>query len=156
RVISATNADLEQAVMAGTFREDLLYRLNVITLDVAPLAERRQDILPLAESFIKPDWRLSAEAQQTLLAHDWPGNVRELQNYLARAMLLANDNVITPDDLGLAMPSTPAPAEEAESIRRALVAADGVVARAARNLNLTRQALYRRMEKYGIEPDAGR
>ena len=158
RVISATNADLQQAVAAGTFREDLLYRLNVITLDVSPLAERRQDILPLAESFIEPDWQLSAEAQRTLLAHDWPGNVRELQNCLARAKLLANGNNITPDDLGLTIPSTstPGPDEEAESIRQALEAADGVVAHAARNLNLTRQALYRRMEKYGIEPDAGR
>ena len=156
RVISATNADLQQAVAAGTFREDLLYRLNVITLDVSPLAERKQDILPLAESFIEPDWQLSAEAQRTLLAHDWPGNVRELQNCLARAKLLANGNVITPDDLGLTISSTPGPDEEAESIRQALEAADGVVAHAARNLNLTRQALYRRMEKYGIEPDAGR
>ena len=156
RVISATNTDLQQAVAAGTFREDLLYRLNVITLDVSPLAERRQDILPLAESFIEPEWRLSPEARQTLLTHDWPGNVRELQNCLARARLLASHNVITPEDLGLATPSTSGPAEEAESIRRALAAADGVVARAARSLNLTRQALYRRMEKYGIETDAGR
>ena len=154
RVLSATNSDLQQAVSAGTFREDLLYRLNVITLDVSPLAERRQDILPLAESFIEPDWKLSSEARRSLLEHPWPGNVRELQNCLARAKLLANDNVITPGDLGLAAPPTPGPTEEAESIRRALAAADGVVARAARSLNLTRQALYRRMEKYAIEADA--
>jgi DNA-binding NtrC family response regulator len=154
RVISATNTDLKRAVAEGRFREDLLYRLNVITLDVAPLAERRQDILPLAEDFLAPDWRLSPEAGDTLTAHDWPGNVRELHNCLERAKLLAASAVIGPDDLGLSLPSPPTEAEEADSIRHALAVHDGVVARAARSLNLTRQALYRRMEKYGIELDS--
>ncbi len=154
RVISATNTDLQDAVTQGRFREDLLYRLNVITLDVAPLGKRKQDILPLAQAFIAPDWTLSPDAEKTVLSHDWPGNVRELQNRLARAKLLARSTVIGPDDLGLSIPSAPTADEEAASIRRALAAADGVVARAARSLNLTRQALYRRMEKYGIEADS--
>ncbi len=154
RVISATNSDLNQAVAEGRFREDLLYRLNVITLDVAPLAERKQDILPLAEAFLAPDWRLSPDASELLMGHDWPGNVRELQNCLARARLLASSSVIGPDDLGLPLPPRLSDEEEANSIRRALSANQGVVARAARSLNLTRQALYRRMEKYGIETDS--
>jgi DNA-binding NtrC family response regulator len=154
RVISATNTDLKQAVAEGKFREDLLYRLNVITLDVAPLADRKQDILPLAEAFLAPDWRLSPDASEALMAHDWPGNVRELQNCLERAKLLAAAPVIGPEDLGLSLPSPPTEDEEADSIRRALISNDGVVARAARSLNLTRQALYRRMEKYGIEVES--
>ncbi|MEN1728834.1 MAG: sigma-54 dependent transcriptional regulator [Pseudomonadota bacterium] len=154
RVISATNLDLNQAVADGQFREDLLYRLNVITLDVAPLGERKQDILPLAEAFLAPDWRLSPEASATLMAHDWPGNVRELHNCLERAKLLASSSTIGPDDLGLSLPAQPTDEEEAANIRRALDSNDGVVARAARSLNLTRQALYRRMEKYGIELDS--
>ncbi|MEM1080735.1 MAG: sigma-54 dependent transcriptional regulator [Pseudomonadota bacterium] len=154
RVISATNTNLQQAVADGTFREDLLYRLNVITLDVAPLAERKQDILPLADSFIAADRSLSVDARQALLAHDWPGNVRELQNCLARASLMSNSNQITPEDLGLAASLETDPAEEARAIRNALAESNGVIARAAMSLNLTRQALYRRMEKYGIDRSA--
>ncbi len=154
RVISATNADLSQAVAEGGFREDLLYRLNVITLEVAPLVERKQDILPLAEAFLAPDWQLSTDATETLMAYEWPGNVRELHNCLERAKLMASSSLIGADDLGLAVAHPRSDAEEADDIRRALAACDGVVARAARHLNLTRQALYRRMEKYGIELDS--
>ncbi|MGB0513454.1 MAG: sigma-54-dependent transcriptional regulator [Wenzhouxiangellaceae bacterium] len=154
RVISATNIDLNQAVADGRFREDLLYRLNVIALDVPPLAERTPDILPLAETFLAPDWRLSPEASDALMNHDWPGNVRELHNCLERAKLLASGTVIAAADLGLSPPKPRTEHEEVAEIRRALATHEGVVARAARSLNLTRQALYRRMEKYGIEPDS--
>jgi NtrC-family two-component system response regulator AlgB len=97
RILAATNRDLELAVREGRFREDLLYRLNVLTLEIPPLRERRDDIQPLAERFLaffgsqyhKPGLRLSAEAVRLLLAYPWPGNVRELRNAVERATMLA-------------------------------------------------------------------
>src|SRR6201991_3473004 len=101
RVISATNADLKAMIRAGTFREDLFYRLNVIEVNLPPLSERVDDILPLAEHFLDGRARLSEEARDALLAHDWPGNVRELKNAIERARLLANDGVVAVRDLNL-------------------------------------------------------
>jgi DNA-binding NtrC family response regulator len=159
RVISATNADLKEAIRAGRFREDLYYRLNVIEIEVPPLASRPDDILPLAAAFLGPGRRLSAEAEAALLAHAWPGNVRELANVLKRAALLARSETVTPADLGLRAPAVPTAAgTEAEAdpgreaIEAALAAAGGVVARAAAELGMSRQALYRRMERHGIKP----
>jgi DNA-binding NtrC family response regulator len=152
RVISATNADLSAMIRAGTFREDLFYRLNVIELRLTPLAARPADILPLAASFLAGAKRLDHCAQAALLAHAWPGNVRELKNVMARAGLLASGDVIKAADLGL--PLAPIAAAEAEpdrdAISQALARAHGVVAQAAAVLGLSRQALYRRMERLGI------
>ena len=157
RVISATNADLRAGIKAGTFREDLYYRLNVIELNVPPLASRRDDVLPTARAFLDDAHRFSAEAERALLAHPWPGNVRELQNSVRRACILAAGAEIQPADLGL-QKAVAAAAEVAsgsaepdrESVQRALDAAHGVIAIAARELGLSRQALYRRMEKFGL------
>ncbi len=91
RVVSATNADLKAMIAAGTFREDLYYRLNVIDVNLPPLSERSDDILPLAEFFLDGQATLSEDAREALLAHTWPGNVRELKNAIARAALLAAD-----------------------------------------------------------------
>jgi DNA-binding NtrC family response regulator len=152
RVISATNADLAAMIRAGTFREDLFYRLNLIELKLAPLAARPADILPLAASFLANGRSLHAGAGAALLAHGWPGNVRELKNVMARASLLASGPVINAADLGL--PACAAPANEVEpdraAISQALARANGVVAQAAAELGLSRQALYRRMERLGI------
>ncbi len=152
RVISATNADLTAMMRAGTFREDLFYRLNVIELRIAPLAARPADILPLAMSFLGGAKALHPSAQAALLAHPWPGNVRELKNVMARAALLATSETIKAADLGL--PNAPALQAEAEpdrdAIGAALARAGGVVAQAAAELGLSRQALYRRMERLGI------
>jgi DNA-binding NtrC family response regulator len=152
RVISATNADLQAMIRAGTFREDLFYRLNLIELKLPPLAARPGDILPLARSFLAAGKRLHAGAESALLAHAWPGNVRELKNVMARAALLARENLIKPADLGL--PAAAVAANEAEpdrdAIAAALARAGGVVAQAAAELGLSRQALYRRMERLGI------
>jgi DNA-binding NtrC family response regulator len=152
RVISATNADLPAMIRVGSFREDLFYRLNLIELRLAPLAARPGDILPLAASFLAPGKRLAAGAEAALMAHGWPGNVRELKNVMARASLLAAGPVINAADLGL--PPTAAPAGEMEpdrdAISQALARANGVVAQAAAELGLSRQALYRRMERLGI------
>ena len=155
RVISATNADLPAMIRAGSFREDLFYRLNVIELRLPPLASRPGDILPLAASLLAPAKRLDPGAESALLAHAWPGNVRELKNVMARANLLAQGDIIRTADLGLPAAATPAPvALEAEPDREAIVAAlaraGGVVSQAAAELGLSRQALYRRMERLGI------
>ncbi len=151
RVISATNADLGAMIRAGTFREDLFYRLNVIELRLPPLGARPGDILPLALSFLRGK-TLHPAAEAALLAHGWPGNVRELKNVMARASLLAQGDVIKAADLGL--PATVAPAPDTEPDRDAIVQtlarAGGVVSQAANELGLSRQALYRRMERLGI------
>jgi DNA-binding NtrC family response regulator len=168
RVIGATNVDLPRAIRAGTFREDLYFRLNVIELRVPGLRDRPDDILVLADHFLRTrgvardavaSRGFSAEARDALLAHDWPGNVRELENRVQRALLVGRAEEISAADLGLASleetravepdgekPST----SEREQIEQALTAADGVVARAAENLGLTRQAMYRRMGRAGI------
>jgi DNA-binding NtrC family response regulator len=156
RVISATNADLHAMIRAGTFREDLYYRLNVIELRLPPLAARPADILPLAQRFLAGGKTLHPSAESALLAHAWPGNVRELKNVMARACLLASGNVITPADLGLP-PAPPSSAEnepDREAIAQALARAGGVVAQAAAELGLSRQSLYRRMERLGIARSA--
>ncbi|HEX7114099.1 MAG TPA: sigma-54 dependent transcriptional regulator [Steroidobacter sp.] len=156
RIVSATNADLPTAIAEGRFREDLYYRLNVIELKVPPLAERKDDILPLARHFLEGDKTLSQAAQRALLAHNWPGNVRELMNTIRRASLLSTGREITPEDLGLSAPAggwEPAAEREPDraEIEDALSRARGVIARAARELGLSRQALYRRMEKLGLK-----
>ncbi|MFC4929272.1 sigma-54-dependent transcriptional regulator [Massilia sp. GCM10023247] len=155
RVISATNADLAAMIRAGSFREDLFYRLNVIELRLPALSCRPLDILPLAVSFLAPGKRFDASAERALLAHAWPGNVRELKNVMARANLLAQGETIRAADLGLPAPAQlPPPAFEAEpdrdAIAAALARAGGVVSQAAADLGLSRQALYRRMERLGI------
>lgn len=151
RVLSATNADLETLVADGKFREDLYYRLNVITIDVPPLRERRADVLPLARHFLDDECELSMEAEAALTRYDWPGNVRELENCIKRACVLADARRLQVTDLGLTEAGA-SPEDSAQAVRDALQEAGGVVARAARSLNLSRQAFYRRMEKYGIEP----
>ena len=157
RVLSSTNADLSAMIHAGTFREDLYYRLNVIELALPPLAARPDDILPLADHFLTSagDVSLSDAARAAMLAHAWPGNVRELKNSIQRASLLCRDGVIEPADLGLATRSAPSRSSGIEpdraAVESALARAKGVISQAAAELGLSRQALYRRMEKMGIE-----
>ena len=160
RVLSATNADLKAMVRDGTFREDLYYRLNVIEVRLPPLAERVDDILPLAEHFLAGRALLADAARDALRAHAWPGNVRELKNVIERAALLAGGQAISVDLLGLPeTASAPAAARSLDepsraAIESALAAAHGVVSRAAQALGMSRQALYRRMERYSIPPSS--
>jgi DNA-binding NtrC family response regulator len=149
RVISATNADLHAMIRTGSFREDLYYRLNTIEIRVPPLAQRADDILPLANAFLAGGKRLSADARAALRAHSWPGNVRELKNALQRATLLATADTIAAGDLALTAPP-PAAEPDRDAIEAALARAGGVVAQAAAELGLSRQALYRRMDKLSI------
>ncbi len=153
RIVAATNASLPKEIAAGRFREDLYYRLNVIELLVPALADRRDDILPLARHFLGSERRLSPDSERALLRHDWPGNVRELSNALRRAALLSSDALIAVAALGL--PTTQErgsdPAVDKSDIEAALAKTQGNIARTARDLGLSRQALYRRMEKLGIK-----
>jgi len=168
RIVSATNASLGEAIRQGRFREDLYYRLNVIELQVPPLAERRDDILPLAQHFLEPGYELLPDAERALVRYDWPGNVRELRNSIRRACLLASTTRISAGDLmlpGTGGTSTsgnwealPGREPDREEIESALSRHEGVIAKAARDLGLSRQSLYRRMEKLGIAggPQDGR
>ena len=159
RVISATNADLPAMIRAGQFREDLYYRLNLIELRVPALADRPDDILPLAEHFVGGAKAISPAAREALLRHRWPGNVRELKNTLQRALLLGTGTDITVADLGLpaaagGAPGGAQPGADAEpdraAIEAAIARANGVLSQAAAELGLSRQALYRRLERLGI------
>ena len=168
RVIAATNADLRAEVAAGRFREDLLFRLNTIEIRLPPLRERREDILPLAQYFLKRHAArygkdrggFSASALQELRAYDWPGNVRELDHTVERAVLLARMPQVQAEDLALTTPAGRSPAAvlsdtsletlEREAIRQALARHDGNVSLAAKALGLSRSALYRRLQRYGL------
>ena len=154
RVLCATNSDLQDAIARGRFRQDLFFRIAVVEVALPALRERREDVLPLAEAFLSASGReLDASAREALLAHDWPGNVRELQNRTQRAIALGTGETITAADLGLAAPAEQRPAEvslERRQIEIALLNAGGSVLRAAELLGVSRQALYRRMEKLGI------
>jgi DNA-binding NtrC family response regulator len=158
RILSATNTPLAEAIRQGRFREDLYYRLNVIELQVPPLADRRDDVLPLARHFLEPGFEFAPDAERALVRHDWPGNVRELANSIRRACLLAASQRIEVRDLMLPAAAGAGGATESlvprepdrDEIETALARAEGIVARAARDLGLSRQSLYRRMEKLGI------
>jgi DNA-binding NtrC family response regulator len=166
RVVSATNSDLHQEVASGRFRQDLLFRINTIEVRVPPLRERREDIPPLAHHFLrqhagryrKPTRAFSEAAMRSLIEHPWPGNVRELDHAVERAVLMAAGTDIGPADLGLRLGSEAAARlddmslEEVESflIRKALGRFDGNVSRAAEALGLSRSALYRRLQRYGL------
>jgi DNA-binding NtrC family response regulator len=166
RMISATNADLRTECTAGRFREDLLFRLNTVEINLPPLRERREDISALAAHFLsryaaryrRPIQGLEPTALQMMLHYGWPGNVRELDHTIERAVLMARGERIEAADLGLnaqrgaaqSMDEMSLEAVEAILIRKALARANGNVSHAADALGLSRGALYRRIEKYGL------
>jgi DNA-binding NtrC family response regulator len=154
RILSASNADLPGLIRDGRFREDLYYRLNAVEIALPALVERADDILPLAQHFLGPDLQLSEDAVAALMAYDWPGNVRELRNAIDRAKLLVNGQIVGAIDLSLPAAQRPQTAE-ADSLTREIIEATlrksgGNISRAAYSLGLSRQALYRRMERFGI------
>lgn len=155
RLISATNSDLTAAISRGEFRQDLYYRINVVQLALPALAERPDDILPLARYFLAGKKVLSQQAEQVLQNYSWPGNVRQLQNACQRALLLSTGDEIVTADLGLTEPVATAKRAlddiDRTALQQALLQAGGVVSRAAKQLGISRQALYRRMEHYGID-----
>lgn len=167
RLISATNMNIHGMVQEGTFRQDLLYRINTIELHIPPLRERGNDIQLLADFFLirytrkykKKLTGLSREAKAKLQNYAWPGNVRELQHAIERAVIMAEGPLLKPENFML----HPAPAQkkgeveelnlsvlEKEAIERALRRAEGNISRAAELLGITRFALYRKLEKLGL------
>lgn len=167
RVLSATNADLRSACANGDFREDLLFRLNTVEIPLPPLRERQEDIPVLAAHFLaryagryrRQIQGIEPTAMQAMLKYRWPGNVRELDHTMERAILMARGNKIEANDLGLTTvqrSTTPSlddmslEAVESVLIRKALARAKGNVSHAAEALGLSRGALYRRIEKYGL------
>jgi DNA-binding NtrC family response regulator len=169
RVISATNVDIRQEVAEGRFREDLLYRLNTVEVHLPPLRDRTDDIAALAAHFLRREARrygkpgiagLDRDALQALLDHSWPGNVRELEHTMERAVLMTQGTQVRRDDLGLRGRGDgnarleEMTLEDAEKylIQKALGRSQGNVSRAAEVLGLSRSALYRRLQHYGIEP----
>ncbi len=168
RIVAATNEDLQKAVTEKRFREDLLYRLKEYTITVPPLRDCQEDIMPLAEFFLSLSNKdlecnikgFSASARKALFAYPWPGNVRELKQKIQVAVLHAEHDIITEDDLELHTEDQPVSTvfalkdteQEKERIRRALEQADGNRSIAARLLGIGRSTLYRKMLEYGITP----
>jgi len=166
RLVCATHTNLEQLMQEGRFREDLFYRINVFSIDVPPLRERPEDILPLTAFFVekyaramgKPALTVSADAEAVLLGHRWPGNVRELENAVERAMVVGRGPEIGVRDLpvtaqnGAADGPQPRSLEalEKEHIGRVLGECSGNVTRAARILGIDRATLYNKLRRYGL------
>jgi len=167
RLICATNANLDERVAQGKFREDLLYRINTIHLEIPPLRERKEDIIPLAELFIerfarqynKGAMTLSEDARQKLKEHPWYGNIRELEHAVEKAVIISEDVTISytlfhfpKKSLSPAWESVAETLEEMElvMIRKAIDKHEGNLSAVAAQLGITRQTLYNKMKKYGL------
>ena len=177
RMVFASNKNLQECVNRGEFREDLFHRINLLPINLPPLRERPDDIIPLAWYFIKTasergheNWEITEEAMSSLCAYNWPGNVRELRNTIRRACILASEPVITPDLLPFSPPKTPPslPASgshdvqpvplplhviERAHIEKVLALVEGNKSRAAKILEIDRKTLYTKLEKYGINAE---
>lgn len=171
RILAATNQNLETLMKIGSFREDLYYRLNVVTIVIPPLRERRQDLPPLMDHLLKVFAKKNAktirgftqEARDVLLRYDYPGNVRELENIVERATIITRDDVIGKGDLPLSVQASEAEEStgtnmtavveglERRMIKEALAESDGVQTRAAEKLGITERALRYKLKKYGFQ-----
>jgi two-component system NtrC family response regulator len=175
RIIAATNSDIESDISTGNFREDLYYRLNVISITLPPLKERGEDVILLAKAFLKRFSQemginvsgFTPEALSAIRWYNWPGNVRELENKVRRAIIMAREPYISPEDLDLDGAGKEAPAQpqdltlkgarehlEMQYVKNALEKTEGNVTHAAEYIGVTRGTFYSLMSKYGI--DAGR
>ncbi len=176
RIIAATNRDLADMVKMGSFREDLYYRLDVIRVHIPPLASRREDIMPMAERFLKvysqelgkPGLKLGASAVNALLSYNWPGNVRELKNTIKRAVALGNGDMLESEDIFFLPGSFERPGKlelkrkpesntledtQKEHIRKALIANNWNYTRTSRELGIGRTTLWRKVKKYNLKPE---
>jgi two-component system NtrC family response regulator len=169
RILAATNVDLQKAISEGRFREDLYYRLCVVTIAVPALNERGSDIALLSRTFLtkfaeeqkKPLKGFTPQAMQALTAHNWPGNVRELENRIKRAVVMAEGKYVTPGNLELKDPSSSEEeastlrasrdGRERDLVRLAMEKADGNVSRAAAELGISRPTLYQLLARYGLK-----
>jgi two-component system nitrogen regulation response regulator NtrX len=176
RVLAATNKDLESEIAEGRFREDLLYRLNVVPIEVPALRERLEDVPALVEHFAEqlassagvPGKKFSEEAVRRLQSRPWPGNIRELRNAVERALILASGKVVAPGDIDRLLPATDGSAgassapggvqtfetfkQEAEKnfLIQKLREHDWNVSETARALKMPRSNLYKKIERYGL------
>jgi len=166
RVIAATNRQLDQAMKDGDFREDLYYRVSVFPIHLPPLRDRREDIIPLADHFLKKlakrigsgDRTLTPEAKKAMAVYDWPGNVRELQNAIERAVIVSRSNQITPDELPLQIPRSQAALStsktladiEKDAILQALTANQGDRRKTAEQPQISLRTLQYRLKEYGL------
>ena len=172
RFVFATNKKLDDCVNRGEFREDLFHRINLLPINIPPLRERPEDVIPLAYYFLKTanegnsaNWEITDEAMGALCAYSWPGNVRELRNVIRRASILATEPVISSDLLPFSPPKTaPSPvvtgsAEvqalplwviERDHIQKVLEKVDGNKSKAAKVLEIDRKTLYTKLERYGL------
>jgi DNA-binding NtrC family response regulator len=181
RFVFASNKILQDCVVRGEFREDFFHRINLLPINMEPLRERREDILPLTMHFLQScserpaeEWEITEEAVTALCTYDWPGNIRELRNTIRRACILAIDPVITADLLpfsppralspkpgnGSALPNhaaEPVPlwVVEREHIHRVMEKVEGNKSRAAKILEIDRKTLYTKLEKFGLAPPGG-
>ncbi|MCS7280218.1 MAG: sigma-54 dependent transcriptional regulator [Desulfobacterota bacterium] len=167
RIIAATNRDLKKLVHEGKFREDLYYRLNVITIEIPPLRERKEDIPVLVNHFIekfnvelkKNVQKVSEDAMKMLVKYNWPGNVRELENVIERAMVVCKDNIIRKEDIGVLdkdeeyfnLPDKTLRSVEREHILRVLKENDWNIQRSAEILGIDRATLYNKIKKYNLK-----
>jgi transcriptional regulator with PAS, ATPase and Fis domain len=163
RLICATNRNLESMVSDGLFREDLLYRINTIQIELPPLRERGNDIINLAEFFLKkytwkykkPDIKINRQAIDKLLSYEWPGNIRELQHTIEKAVILSESSVLKTEDLYLKSPFSVINTNsfltldemESQMIRQALEKNNNNFTAAAEQLGITRQTLYNRLKR---------
>ena len=170
RLLAATNRDLAAEVAAGRFREDLYYRINVMSLQLPPLRERAGDIPLLVQHFVGADWQIEEDVVPVLTRHSWPGNVRQLINAIERAKILADDKTIRVADLprevvgsqaapgtrstppGVSADGDSLAAIERTKVIEVLLRYAGNKTRAARSLGIDRRKLYRLMDKHGIQP----
>jgi len=165
--LTATNAAIKADIAEGKFRQDLMFRLNTVEIHLPPLRDRREDIAPLAEHFLRQHREryrrgrmdFTFQALEALRQHSWPGNVRELDHVIERAVLMSSTNTVTAMDLALQTSDAQVSArleemslEDAERllIKKALARFEGNANRAAEALGLSRSALYRRLQKYGL------
>ncbi|KLU05555.1 Response regulator of zinc sigma-54-dependent two-component system [Rhodopirellula islandica] len=162
RIVAATNRNMENEVAEGRFREDLYYRINVMSLELSPLRHRGEDIELLIQHFLGTEFELDEEAQAALLSYEWPGNVRQLINVIERAKILADDQLLTMEDLPKELQRPPidheAPLELAGSLQvlqrdhitEVLLRENGNKSKTARVLGIERRKLYRMMKSHGI------
>lgn len=170
RLLAATNRKLTQEIQAGRFREDLYYRINVLALELPPLRERPGDLTKLVEHFLGPDWRIEPAALAALERYPWPGNVRQLINVLERAKIMAENNIVTSEDLPAEIAgdapnrqhggtgnhaAAAVSGDDLASIQRShvlevLIREKGNKARAAKALCINRRSLYRLLDKYEL------
>ena len=164
RLISATNRDLHEAVSKGEFRQDLLFRINTIHINIPPLRNRKEDIVPLAERFMvrygekynKTGLMLSGEAAEKLKAHPWEGNIRELQNVIEKAVIMCDGDIISPDHIELHTSQRPLNESqtleemERQTIAGAIAQCGGNLSQVAQQRGITRQTLYNTIKRYGL------